>query len=55
MKIISFDKWTRKTVNEHTHGFTQTLNYHYINIVLFGFVFKAVEWNEYINHFHNKD
>ncbi len=54
MLIIKFDKWTRKTVNEHTHGFTQTINEHYINIILFGFVWKAIKWTEYIDHFHSE-
>lgn len=52
MLIIRFDKWTSKQVNEHERGFTQTINKHYINIILFGFVWKAIEWNEYISHFH---
>jgi len=54
MVIIKFDKWTRKAVHEHTHGFTQTINQHYINIIIFGFVWKAVEWNEYISYFHDE-
>ena len=54
MLIIKFDKWTKKTVNEHTCGFTQTINEHYINIIIFGFVWRAIVWNEYITHFHNE-
>ena len=54
MKLIEFDKWTDKKVNVHAHGFTQTINEHYINIFLFGFRWKAICWTEYINHFHDK-
>ena len=52
MRVITFNKWTRKTVNTHDHGFTQVINHHHINIFIFGFVWKALEWDEYINHFH---
>ena len=52
MKIIEFSKWTRKKVHEHGY-FTQTINIHYVNIIVFGCVWKALEWTEYINHFHD--
>lgn len=52
MLLIRFDKWTRKTVNVHNHGFMQTINRHYINVIIFGFVWRAIEWDEYIIHLH---
>ena len=54
MKIIKFNKWTRRRTNNHTPGFTQIINEHYINIYLFGFWWKkAVTWTEYIDEFHD--
>ena len=54
MKIIHYDKWTNRKVNYHDHGFIQEINSHYINIIIFGFLWKkAITWDEHINYFPN--
>ena len=52
MLVIKFDKWTDKKINVHPHGFTQTINKHYVNLIIFNIHWKILEWTEYVNYFH---
>jgi hypothetical protein len=52
--LIKFNKWTDKTVNDHNNGFIQTIYKHHINVFIFCFTWKILEWDEYINHWESK-
>ena len=54
MKIIKFEKWTKRDVNVHTPNYKQIINQHHINICMFGRWWrKAITWTEYIDEFVN--
>ncbi|MFQ3209154.1 MAG: hypothetical protein ACI9HU_000638 [Colwellia sp.] len=37
MKLLQYQKWTKRQVNYHSHGFIQEINSHYISIKVLWF------------------
>ena len=55
MRILHFNHWVDKKVTDHDNiGVIQTIENHHINIWVFSFKWKALEWTKYISQDKNK-